>query len=205
MRRTVILVSFLACATAWADDPLELIPADRVAALAPRLVEAADKLPDPPFKVDADSDKASGVYKQGVGGLMTVPTKNLKADTLAGVQEPSGAPVGYLFLYELAPVVGGKPLEGGKLSVVNVKDDNGTERDIAVLRIAVKKNSDTEWQLLVFAKEKKPIVTAALRTENNGSDLPISVAAKETGNEQGVLTVTMFGKYAAEVPLGKLP
>jgi hypothetical protein len=207
MRRIMTLMAVTVCTglcAARADDALEAIPAERVAAIAPRLVEAADKINDPPFKVNADADKATGLHKPQVGGLMVVPTKALKAESLTGVQESLGAPVGYLFLYKLSPVVDGKPLDSAKLPMMNVKDDNGTERDISALRLAVKKESDTEWKLLVFAKDKKPILSAQLKEQANGSDLPISVAGKETGNDQGTLTITMFGKYAADVTLGRL-
>lgn len=203
--RGMLLVGALtlfSCA-AWAD-PLDPIPADVVAQIAPRLVEDAGKQADPPFKVDADADKATGLFRQGVGGLMVVPVKGLKADSLTGVDGPNGAPAGYFFLHKLTPVVDGKPVDSAKFTTLILKDNNGNEREIATLRLAVKKVSDTEWKLLVFAKDKKPIITAAFREQANGSDQPVSLSAKEAQNDQGTLTITMFGKYAADVTLAKL-
>jgi hypothetical protein len=199
---TVGGLMLLAC-SAWAD-PLDPIPADVIARIGPLLVESAAKQDDAPFKVDADIEKATGLFREGVGGLMIVPVKNFKADGLTGAQEANGAPAGYFFLYKLSPVVDGKPLESGKLATITHKDDNGNEREIAALRIALKKESDKDWKLLVFGKDKKPIFTAPFKEQANGSDQPVSLSAKETGNDQGTLTITVFGKYAADVPLAKL-
>jgi hypothetical protein len=185
-------------------DPLDPIPPEQVAMIAPRLIEEAGKLADPPIKIDADADKATGLFRQGVGGLMVVPVKGLKADGLNNATEENGAAAGYFFLYRLRPVINGKTLEADKHSTVILKDDNGAEREIAVLRLAAKKISDTEWTLLIFAKDNKPVLTAAFRQEANGSDRPVSLSAKEGQNVQGTLTITLFGKYAADVPLARL-
>ena len=204
MRGTLVCVGLLLFASAAVADPLDPIPPEQVASIAPRLIEEANKLADPPIKIDADADKATGLFRQGVGGLMVVPVKGLKAESLGNAAEDNGAATGYFFLYRLRPVISGKTLEGDKVSTVILKDDNGAEREIAVLRLAAKKISDSEWKLLVFAKDKKPVFTAAFRQEANSSDQPVSLSAKEGQNDQGTLTITLFGKYAADVPLARL-
>src|SRR5262249_41193456 len=161
MRGMFVCVGLFLLASAALADPLDPIPPEQVATIAPRLIEEAGKLADAPFKVEADADKATGLFRQGVGGLMVIPVKGLKADKLSNATLENGAATGYFFLYRLRPVINGKTIEGDKVATVVLKDDNGAEREIAVLRLAAKKISDTEWKLLVFAKDKKPVLTAA--------------------------------------------
>jgi hypothetical protein len=155
------------------------------------------------FKIDADCEKATGLHEPEVAGLMVVPRKDLKLETVKGVEEANGMPAGFLFLYKITPVIDGKGLPSDKLPMVAMKTDDGTERQVAALRLAIKKENEETWKLLVFGKDKKPLLASTFRPEESKTDLPISVGVKELGDKEGTLVVTCFGKYAADVKLAK--
>jgi hypothetical protein len=195
----------LAAVTATAVADPEPIPQDLAVAIAKMLTEKADAQADAPIKLESDPEKATGLHKPEEAGLMVVPRKDLKVETVKGVEEANGMPTGYLFLYRITPVVDGKAMPANKLPTVTFKSDDGTEREIVTLRLALKKENEETWKLLVFGKEKKPLVASTFRAEGNSSELPLSVSVKDVGEKEGTLVVTVFGKYAADVKLGKAP
>jgi hypothetical protein len=176
------------------------IPPDRAVTIAKQIIEAAGKT-DP--KIDVDCDQANGLYEQGRGGLMVIPRKDLKEDKVSGVEEPNGMPVGFLCLYRLTLLLDGKAVSADSLPTVTVKNDAGNDMSIITLRLAIKKESEENWKLLVFSKDKKPILSSAFRMDPNNSEQPISVSVKDIKENEGTLVVTLFGKYAADVKLTK--
>jgi hypothetical protein len=183
--------------------PPEPIPQELAVGIAKRLTEHADKLPDPVFKIDADCEKATGLHDPGVAGLIVVPCKDIQPKTLKGAEETNGAPAGYLFLYKIVPQVDGKAVAADKLSMITFKDDNGNEREVTALRLAIKKENEDSYKLLVFSKDKKPLLASPFRMEANHSELPFSVSVKDVKEDEGTLVVTFFGKFAADVKLTK--
>lgn len=203
MLRTVSAVAVAVAGligVAFADP--QPFPEEVAQSIARRLCEMADKA-EAPIKITGDPEKAAGLYEPEVAAAMVVPRTNLKSDSLPGAEKPEGEPAGYLFLYKIAPVVAGKVLDRDRLPQVILKTDDGMERKVIVLRLTLKKESEQDWKLLVFGKEKTPLTTARFRAEGNNSTLPLSLATKDIENDQGTLVVTVFGKYSADIRLGK--
>ncbi len=184
----------------WADP--QPIPEDIAQAIARLLCEKADKA-EAPIKIVGDPEKAMGLHEPEVAAAMVVPRTELKTDKLPGAEKQDGEPAGYLFLYKIAPVVSGKVMATDKLPTVLLKTDDGVERTVIVLRLTLKKESEQDWKLLVFGKDKKPLVSSKFRAEANNSTLPLSISTKDIEGDQGTLVVAVFGRYAADLRLGK--
>ena len=207
MRRRVALATLLAfgwvmVASAMADEP-QPIPEEQAKVIASLLILKADKLPKPPIRFQADPEKANGLYNEDERALMVVPRSDLKEEETDEVTRPKGAPVGYLFLHGLTILANGKAVQTGQIPMVSFTDDSGVDREVYVLRLAVKKFADDDWRLLVFSKKGKPIVMSRFRAEENGSDLPLTAEVKDI-KDKARLVITLFGKYAADVRLGLL-
>jgi len=185
----------------WAEP--QPIPEEFAVAVARRLCEKADKDEGAPLKITGDPEKAHGLHEPEVAAAMVVPRTELKMDNLKNVDQPKGEPTGYLFLYKITLLLDNKPYPQEKLPTVVLKSDDGVERTVIALRLALRKDAEDDWKLLVFGKENKPLVTAKFRQEPNNSSLPLSLSAKDIGENQGTLVVTVFGKYAADVRLAK--
>ncbi|MCS6975926.1 MAG: hypothetical protein NZM31_02795 [Gemmatales bacterium] len=196
-----VLVGLAGCVSAAFADP-QPIPEDIARAIARLLCEKADKA-EAPIKIAGDPEKAMGLHEPEVAAAMVVPRTELKADNLPGVEKQDGEPAGYLFLYKIAPVVSGKVMAVDKLPTVLLKTDDGVERTVIVLRLALRKEGEQDWKLLVFGSDKKPLVTSKFRAEANNSTLPLSLGTKDIEGDQGTLIVTVFGKYAADLRMGK--
>lgn len=201
--KLAVLIAFLAAGVSYVWAEPQPIPQEIAEGIGKQIVELAEKDAQAPFKLEGDTSKANGLYEPGAGGLIIVPVKGIKDGTeVKGVEGANGAPVGYLFLHKLAPVADGKPVGDGKFPTVSFKDPEGNERHAITLRLALKKDGE-KWSLLVFGKDKKPLLTAPFRAEKNGSDIPLSVAAKDISGDQGTLVVTYVGKFAADLKLVK--
>ena len=202
MRRSACLVSIVLAGVlataAWAE--FQPIPADGLTAIVTQVVGAAEKDTAAPIAVKADAEKAAGLYNRGKGGLIVVPQKNLKEGDFTGVSDETGAPIAYLFLSKLGVAIDGKPF-AGKLFTTSIPVQNGANREIAVLRLSVKKENDTDWNLYVFGSDKKPIAKCAFREEAKETKDAISIDVKDFTDDKGKLIVTVHGKYAADIPL----
>ncbi|MER3414631.1 MAG: hypothetical protein C4297_00245 [Gemmataceae bacterium] len=203
MTRTAVLLAGMGAFLCWAGPTrgqvFQPIPPDRVEEISRLLLELSGKLPQP-VKCEGDCSKATGLYIQGAG-LMVIPRKDLQEGKLDGVQQPEGAPIGYLFLHRLQIVAGKEPIAEERLLKSRFTDSSGVEREVTVLYLTVHRDSDNTWKLLILSKQKQPLAAFPFRSDKRESSLPLDVSASEIQDKQTKLTVIVFGKYAADIPL----
>jgi hypothetical protein len=197
-------LALLLAVPGWLQAEPQPIPQELAVQIGKHLSDSAAKDKGAPIQIEGDPDKATGLYEENVGGLLVVPLKGAKDGALKGVSEEKGGAVGYLFLYRLAPVIDGKLVGSDKLPMADFKDPEGNERQAAALRLALKKDGEDKWRLFVYGKDGKPLIVSPFRAEENKTDLPISVSVKDANNDQGTLVINVFGKYAADVRLGRM-
>lgn len=193
MKVATALLLAVALAVPAAADDFQQIPEDRAEGIARSLGEMAGKLENLPAKVEFDFGKSRGLFDPGNDcGLMIVPGKNLKEDREdPALSKDKGRPIAGVFFYNLLPT---GVSERDKLFKVQLKDDDGTEREVRFAVATVRKKSDDEFFLQLWGKAKEPLAEAAIGEADGDADRAIDVAS--TGSE---MTVKLLGRYGARL------
>jgi hypothetical protein len=176
----------------------ERLPLENAQRFAKLFVEQAAKLTDAQVKTDVDAEKPCCITK-GEPGAMIIPDKNLSADALAKAGKDV-TPLGQLWMRKLTPVVDGKPVPGDKLRIVTVTVKNADEPMVLCLAGVRKKGDGLE--LVLYAKDKEPLLTVPLEKVETKQELPVELDGKKGDNDTGVLILSVLGKYQAKVPFG---
>lgn len=186
----------LVVAAAAAAD-VEKLPLERAQQFAKVFGEQVAKIDDLQFKPDVDTEKPCAFHAENKYGAMVVPDRNLSAATVekAGKER---IPVGHLWTRNLAPAVDGTVTPNAKLRLVTVSVDNN-DHNLPFYLLGLRKNADGNLELLVYGKEKEPIVNVPLKKVDAAQDLPIELDGKKGENETGVLIVNLLGKYQAQI------
>jgi hypothetical protein len=189
-------------------DGLAPIEPEVAKKFAKLFVDEADKFEKPQVKIMADPDKASGVHAPDKLGLLIVPQKDLKeSEELARqFQQEKGASLAYLFLYHVTPVVNGNPADASRLRSIKLADDQGQQRTVHVLLLAVRQLSEDDYRLYAYGFDEKPLVDARFSEGTGPGPEPTAVEVKEIDEQarRGKLVVTVFGKYQASFPVAHL-
>lgn len=187
----------ISCLTSFALAQ-ERIPAEDAQKIARILIENAGKLADAQLKTDPDPDKAFGLRK-GEHGAMVLPDKKLSADAFSKAgKDPT--PAGQFWFRNVTLVVDGKPAASNQLRVVTVTAD-GKDHSLALFFLGVRKKGN-DLELVLFAKEKEPILAVPLTKADVRQELPIEFeAAKGDAEKTGVLTLNLLGKYQAKITI----
>lgn len=153
-----------------------------------------------PIATDVDPDQPVVVRDSEFGG-MVLPQKNLKLETLTKAGGVA-VPVGQLWLKQLTPMHNGEAVAKEKLRLVTVRGD-GEEVTAPQCALAVRRNAGGTLELLVFGKDKEPIVTAALKPLDITQTSPIDLAAEREG-DVGKVTLKILGKYQTTLSVTEL-
>jgi hypothetical protein len=199
------LILVLPVVAAFADG-LQPIEPEMARQFGKMLADAADKFDKPQIKIAADPDKATGLHVPEKVGLLVVPQKDLKeSEELAEkFKTDKGASLAYLFLYNLVPVIDGKPVDASRLRSVEIADDNGMKHTVLVLLLAVRQLSDDDYRLQAYGHDEKPLVDAKFSEGAGPGTEPVAVEVKDLNeaSHTGKLVLTVFGKYQAGFTCG---
>jgi hypothetical protein len=190
----LVLAFFASVATAQ-----ERVPQDQAVPIAKMLSEAAAKINDAQIKMDADAAYPFGLKADDVGA-MVIPVKKLSEETFTKAGKDV-TPVAQLWFKKLTTTVDNKAVPNDKLRLVKVSH-NGEEFDLPVFLLGVRKNGDG-LELVVYAKEKQPLLVVPLEKSEANLELPIELEGKKTGDDSGELTLKLVGKYRAKLALNK--
>src|SRR5262245_29573119 len=110
IRRAAVLLLFTPILGFAVRDGLVTIEPEMAKRFGKLMSDEADKIEKPQVKIIADPEKANGVHAPEKVGTLIVPQKNLQfnEELAAKFKEEKGAPLAYLFLYHLSPVIDGK-------------------------------------------------------------------------------------------------
>jgi hypothetical protein len=196
--RTVVAVFGLLLGGAFvaAQEPL---PAEQAQKIAAVLAEHAGKLTDAQVKTDVDAKKPYGVTK-GELGAVVIPDKALTAEVLTKAGKDV-VPLGQLWMRGLTPVVSGNATAADKLRIVEVKHKDD-KHDLPLLLLGAR-SAKGKLELVVYAKDKEPLLVLPLETADHNQEQPIEFTGKGEG-ESGTITLHVLGKYQAELPVAKL-
>lgn len=206
MRRALmswgVALLVIAAGVAAAQIEVEALPDDVVRKAAMRLGEMVAKaFPDPALKIVGGAEKAVGYRGEGVIVIM-LPDRGFTSKTIeeAGAQ---AAPVGWIALRGLAPVVQGKTIPLSGLATVQ-PDGNGKE--VAVLFLGVRKEGENRV-LDLYSRGAKPLYQARLTHKEAGNTAPRPLEAKFANLDRAAmqvdLVVALGGTYQATLRMGE--
>ncbi len=89
-----------------------------------------------------------------------------------------------------------------KLRLVDVVVKDQTLR-LQLYLLAVRRADGGKLELVVFAKDKEPLTRVAIEATDAPAEYPLEINGRKTGDESGVVTLTLLGKHKAELPLMK--
>jgi len=178
----------------------ERVPQEQAVTIAKLLAEAAAKIADAQIKTDADPEYPFALKADEVGA-MVIPVKKLseEAFTKAGKDV---TPVAQLWFKKLTLLVDNKTVPNDKLRILKV-NHNGEDFELPMFLLGVRKKGDGALELVVYAKEKQPLVVLPLEKADANLELPIELDGKKTGEDTGELTLKILGKYRTKLPLTK--
>jgi hypothetical protein len=160
-------------------------------------VEQLGTLPDAQVRTDVDPDKAVAVRGEG-GGAMAIPDKKLSKEKLAQAG-PDVVPVGHLWLRKWTFVVGDKPVSNDDLRIVTINVDD-KDRPMPLLLLGVRKQ-EKGLELVAYAKGGEPVLVVPLKPVEFVQDLPLDLQWERGEKNVDPLTLTVFGKYEAVLPV----
>jgi hypothetical protein len=174
------------------------LPPDEAQRYAKVCVGQAGRLADAQIEMDVDPDKACAVRGEG-GGAMAIPDKKLTRERLLKIGE-GVVPVGQVWLRKWTPVVGGKPVPKERLRVVTVNVDD-KDRPMPLLLAGVRKKREAGLELVVYGTDSEPLLAVPLKAVEFVQDLPLDLRWERGEKNVDPLTLTVFGKYQAVLPV----
>jgi hypothetical protein len=189
----IVCLAFLVSLAAGQDR----LPQDEAQRYAKVCVGQAGRLADAQIEMDVDSEKACAVRGEG-GGAMAVPDKKLTREKLLKAGE-GVVPVGQVWLRKWTAVVGGKPVPKDRLRIVTVNVDD-KDRPMPLLLAGVRKKG-AGLELVVYAADSDPLLAVPLKAVEFVQDLPLDLRWERGEKNVDPLTLTIFGKYQAVLPI----
>ena len=148
-----------------------------------------------PIPTDPDVKRPVAI-RDGEFAGMVLPESKLSAEALPRTGSEV-APVGQLWLHKLTLMSGESAVPVSKLRTVHVSNGD-EEADVPCLALGVRKGVDEKLELLIYGKEKEPIVKVPMKAiaGSAAQENPIEISA-ERKDEGGLVTLRLVGKYQA--------
>jgi hypothetical protein len=140
--------------------------------------------------------------RDGEFGGMVLPQAKLTPEMLAKADDKV-LPIGQLWLLRLAPMSGGEAVAKDKLRVATVKTPDGEEVKSPQCTLGVKRNSTGALELLVFGKDKEPLLKVSLKAIDTKQESPLELDA-ERESESAQVSLKILGKYEAKFKVTEL-
>lgn len=205
MKATLFLSLTLLTATVLRAQEPQAIPPEELAKATALLMEANSRLSDMALKLELAPDQATG-FKAGDAGALLIPDKRLKiekGDKEAKKKAKSETiPVGQLWTRGLAPKDKDTVLPNDKLRLTKITAGE-KEMELAVFALAIEPAGKREFQLALYGKGSAPVLRVPLTQEKAKGSAPVTFSGRKTGDESGVLALTILGRFKAEIPVGK--
>ena len=153
-----------------------------------------------PIPTDVDV-KQPVAMRDGDFGGMVLPEAKLNADAIAKAGEKV-VPIGQLWLLKLTPMREGEAVAASKLRRVTLSHE-GDQVTVSQCALGIQRNGSGALELLVFGKDKEPVVKVSLKTSDATQDVPIDLSA-ERDSDSGKVNLKILGKYTATISVTAL-
>lgn len=181
---------------------IQQVSAEQAGKIARKVTEALGSPSDAPFAVNPDTEKSAGIKGSGEVGLLAIPDRRLTVETVAGAGKTTSA-LGQLWMRNVVPAVSNAAPDAGKLRTVTVHDGD-KDAKVEVYFLGISKADGGEVELGLYAKDKEPLVKVPLvKTNAPPSAVPIALDGRKEGENTGVLVITVFGSYKADITVTK--
>ena len=191
MKRTILLAAFIAgLTTTQAQEQLSRPDALKYAFIVSADLPAMLKTPIP---TDPDV-KRPVAMRDGEYGGMVLPETKLSPEVLSKAGKDT-VPVGQLWLLKLVPMNDGQAVPASKLRWVEASSDEG-QATVPCCALGVRKDGNGGLELLVFGKDKEPVLRAPMHSISRQQENPLDMSA-ERKEEGGLVTLRLLGKYEA--------
>ncbi len=140
--------------------------------------------------------------QDGEFGGMVLPQAKLTAEALAKADDKV-LPIGQLWLLKLTPMSGGEKVSADKLRLATIKTPDGDELKVPQCALGVQRSKGGALELLVFGKDKEPLLKVALKAIDVKQSSPIELDA-ERGDESAQVHLKILGKYQATFKVTQL-
>ena len=194
----VILAAVLFLTGLSVSQGQEAVPRDEALKAAFQLCRDLPTMLGTPIPTDPDVKRPVAIHAEH-RGLMILPESKLSLDAVAKAG-PDAAAIGQLWLLKVIPMVDGQPAKADKLQMVTPKDDK-ENRTVALCALGVRKGTDGRPELLVYGKDKEPLLHVALTPISDKQENPIEVSAEPQG-DGATVTLKILGKYSASFAVG---
>jgi hypothetical protein len=176
----------------------EVVPLDEAQRGARKVTDSLGTPSDAPFVTDVDVTKPQAI-KAGKAGLLIIPDKKLTSEALGGISD-SITPVGQLWMLNISLGKNGEPAPNEKIRFLNVSDGDRTLQ-VQLYFVGAAKNTDGNLDLVVFAKDKEPLVRVPLTKANASAsqELPIEISGRKDDDDTGTLSLRVLGQYIANL------
>ena len=202
MKTMKLLLALILIATCAVAQEIQQMSAEQTAKIARKVAEVLGSPADAPFAVDADADKSVGIKASGETGLLAIPDKKLTVESVANAGKAVLA-LGQLWMRNVAPSVNGAAADPAKLRTVTVRDGD-QEAKVEVYFLGIARTDAGTVELSLYAKDKEPLVKVPLvKTDATPNATPIALDGHKEGENTGVLVVSVFGSYKADVTVTK--
>jgi len=200
MIRSALTAALLGCLLSNAPvvaEEVNRIDEEKAKSAAKILVAASDKM-KLPIKVSVDGKSATGLHARKVA-LVVVPDTKLTADGLKKLDKEV-MPLGLLYVTNVVTVVSAdKPVAADQHNCAEVTFKNETVT-INVLTLAAARVAD-RLVLLVYAKDKKPVIVAELNESEEKTDHALDLEARKLADKRAMLVLNVLGQYKAGIQL----
>ena len=144
-----------------------------------------------PIPTDPDVKRPVALHDGDYGG-MVLPETKLSAEAFSKAGKDV-APVGQLWLLKLVPMNDGQPVPASKLRMVQARSEDA-QATVPCCALGVRKNADGALELLVYGKDKEPVLRAPIHAISRDQENPIEMSA-ERKDDGGHITLRFLGKY----------
>jgi hypothetical protein len=72
-----------------------------------------------------------------------------------------------------------------------------------VFALGIEKSGKKGFQLAVYGKGSTPVVRVPMTAAKSKGAAPVGMTARKTGEESGVLELSLLGRFKAEIAVGK--
>jgi len=108
-----------------------------------------------------------------------------------------GAALGYLFAYQVVPVIDDESVATKKLRRVQFVTDEGQRAEVNCMLLAVRQVTDEDWRLIVYGVQQQPLLAVPFTESAGPGRAPVAIECKNVEGFEGDLVVTVFDKYQA--------
>jgi hypothetical protein len=176
----------------------EKAPPEEARKIAGQLAEHQFTIENPQVEIKADSEKAALLKADGIGVLIILD-KNLSAKSFENIDKEM-VPVAQMWSLKVVPAADGKATPDAKLRIISLDTDDKHYK-LPLCLLGARKKAD-KLELVVFGKDKEPLLTLPLTKSGSGSG-EVDISGEKKSEDSGELTFTFPGKYQAKLGVMK--